>query len=210
MIMFNKLILLLFLTICVSAHAHQPTSSTTMLVEKENNSWVLQISASLTAFQQEIKTHFAETPYKTPEEFQQMVLDHIKNNFDMTFNETQVITLSHGIVKLGHETKVVFEVIGVPSEIQSVFVKNSAFKDIHNSKSALVILKEGFKKEHFVLNGDNNHSLKLLTNQNKFVLETRNQASFLSSKMLFVMLGILAIAFMVKMIMTKKEIDEKQ
>ena len=35
-------------------YSHNPDASTTMLVEKENNIWVLQISSSLTAFQQEV------------------------------------------------------------------------------------------------------------------------------------------------------------
>lgn len=200
--MINKLLLFLFLSITISVKAHQPDVSTTMLVEKENNTWVLQISASLSAFQQEIKTHFAE--YKSPEEFQQMVLEHIKNNFEITFNEDQAITLNNGIVRLGHETKVVFEVFGVPTDIKTVFVKNSAFKDIHKNQSALVLLKEGFNKEHFVLNNKNNHTLKLIKDDNKFVLENMNEASFFSIKTLFILFGILILAFILKTIISKK------
>ena len=102
--------------------AHQADISTTMLVEKENGTWVLQISSSLTAFQHEIRTHFAETPYETPEEFQQMVIEHIKNNLQLSFNDSQNITLGKGDVRLGHETKVVFQVFGIPSDIKSVLV----------------------------------------------------------------------------------------
>jgi hypothetical protein len=207
--MLNKLLLILFLSIGISASAHQPTSSTTMLVEKENNVWLLQISASLVAFQQEIRTHFAETPYQTPEEFQQMVLEHIKSNLDITLNESQAITLSHGIVKLGHETKVVFEVSGMPLDIHSLLVKNSIFKDIHKSKSALVILKAGFKKEHFVLSDENNHTLKLVVDQNKFVLETRNKASFLSFSVLMILIGVLALTLISKIIISKIYLNKK-
>ncbi|WP_397363153.1 hypothetical protein [Olleya sp. R77988] len=182
--------------------AHNPDVSTTMLVEKDDNQWVLQISASLTAFQQEIKTHFAE--YKTPEEFQQMVLEHIKNNFDIKFNDNQAITLSNGMVKLGHETKVIFEVLGVPSDIKKVYIKNSAFKDIHNNKSALVFLKEGFNKEHFTLNNKNNHTLKLVIDDNKFVLETINKASFLSANMGYALLVVLLLGLLY-IIKTKKK-----
>ena len=85
----------------MASFAHNPDASTTMLVEKENNSWVLQISASLTAFQQEIRTHFAETPYKTPEEFQKMVLEHIKNNLEISFNDGENISLGQGNRKAG-------------------------------------------------------------------------------------------------------------
>ena len=80
-----------------------------------------------------------------------MVLEHLKNNLRINFNGKD-ISFGEGIVKLGHETKVVFEVFGIPSDIQTVLVKNAAFQDIHRNQNALVLLKEGFNKEHFVLN----------------------------------------------------------
>jgi len=180
----------------MASFAHNPDFSTTMLVEKENNTWVLQISASLTAFQQEIRTHFAETPYKSPEEFQKMVLEHIKNNLEFSFNDGTLITLGPGMVKLGHETKVVFKVVGIPSEIQSVRVKNTAFKDINRSQSAFFLFKEGFSKEQFVLNNVNNHTLALEVNGNEFVIASENHANLFSNGMLLIVLGAIAATFL--------------
>lgn len=173
--------------------AHNPDVSTTMLVEKENNSWVLQISASLTAFQQEIRTHFADTPYETPEEFQQMVLEHIKNNLHIGFNGGEAISLENGAVKLGHETRVVFQVSGIPSDIHSVLVKNSTFKDIHRNQSTLFLLKEGYTKKHFVLNNDNDHTLSLGVNGKEFVVVGKNEAGLFSSNAGMVLLGVMAL-----------------
>ncbi|MCK0192317.1 DUF6702 family protein [Arenibacter sp. F20364] len=185
--------LLLAVWLSMASFAHSPDVSTTMLVETENNSWVLQISASLTAFQQEIRTHYAETPYQTPEEFQQMVLEHIKNNFQISFNGGEHISFKNGTVKLGHETMVVFEVLGIPSEINSVLVKNTAFKDIHRNQSALVLIKEGLSKEHFVLNNANNHSLSLTAIGNEFVEVGKNEAGLFSSSTGIILLGVAAI-----------------
>ena len=187
------ILLLVVFGFSMASFAHNPNVSTTMLVEKENNSWVLQIRASLTAFQQEIRTHFAETPYQTPEEFRQMVLEHIKNNLHISFNRGEDISFGNGVVKLGHETMVVFEVFGIPSEINSVLVTNSAFKDIHQNQSALVLLKEGFNKEHFVLNNANDHTLSLAVNGNEFVEVGQNEASFFSSSLGVILFGIAAI-----------------
>lgn len=173
--------------------AHNPDVSTTMLVDNGNNGWVLQISASLTAFQQEIRTNFAETPYKTPEEFQQMVLEHIKSNLHISFNEGKAISLENGAVKLGHETRVVFQVSGIPSDIHSVLVKNSTFKDIYRNKSTLFLLKEGYKKEHFVLNNDNDHTLSLAVNGKEFVEVGKNEAGLVASSTGMVLLGVAAI-----------------
>ena len=193
----KKYLLLLIVLFSSLSFAHNPNTSTTMLVEKENNTWVLQISASLTAFQQEIKTHFAETPYKTPEEFQQMVIEHIKNNLNIVFNDSQTITLSKGIVKLGHETKVVFEISGVPLDIKSVFITNSTFKDIYKNQSGLLVLKAGFKKEHFILNNKNSHTLKLIAGDDKFVVEEKKESSF-STTIVYISLALVLVYLIIK------------
>jgi hypothetical protein len=178
----------------IGMKAHQADISTTMLVEKENGTWVLQISSSLTAFQHEIRTHFAETPYETPEEFQQMVIEHIKNNLQLSFNDSQNITLGKGDVRLGHETKVVFQVFGIPSDIKSVLVKNTVFDAIHRSQSALVLLKEGFNKEQFVLNDANNHTVELQVNGNEFAEVEENNTSLISAGLLLIVIaGIAAL-----------------
>ena len=178
----------------IGMKAHQADISTTMLVEKENGTWVLQISSSLTAFQHEIRTHFAETPYETPEEFQQMVIEHIKNNLQLSFNDSQNITLGKGDVRLGHETKVVFQVFGIPSDIKSVSVKNTVFDAIHRSQSALVLLKEGFNKEQFVLNDANNHTVELQVNGNEFAEVEENNTSLISAGLLLIVIaGIAAL-----------------
>ena len=178
----------------IGMKAHQADISTTMLVEKGNGTWVLQISSSLTAFQHEIRTHFAETPYETPEEFQQMVIEHIKNNLQLSFNDSQNITLGKGDVRLGHETKVVFQVFGIPSDIKSVLVKNTVFDAIHRSQSALVLLKEGFNKEQFVLNDANNHTVELQVNGNEFAEVEENNTSLISAGLLLIVIaGIAAL-----------------
>lgn len=193
----NFILFIVIFMLSVTMKAHQANASTTMLVEKENGTWVLQISSSLTAFQQEVRTHFSDTPYETPEEFRQMVLQHIKNNLHIIFNDNQEITLSNGIVQLGHETKVVFEVFGIPSGIKSVVVKNTVFEDINRSQSSLILLKEGFKKEHFVLNNTNNHMLALRVDGNEFVEIVENDSSLFSSGLILVFIAVIAALFLV-------------
>ena len=190
--------------ISMASFAHNPDVSTTMLVEKENNTWVLQISASLTAFQQEIRTHFSETPYQSPEEFQQMVLEHIKNNLEVSFNDGALIALGPGMVKLGHETKVVFEVLGIPSDIKSVRVKNTTFADISRNQSALLLFKEGFSKDQFVLHNANNHILELQVKGNTFVEAGKSKASFFSPYFGLLLIGLIGIGYVFYYVFDKK------
>lgn len=190
----------------MASFAHNPEVSTTMLVEKENNVWVLQLSASLTAFQQEINTHYAETPYKTPEEFQAMVLEHVKKNLHINFNNGEEVTFSKGIVKLGHEIKVVFEVFGTPSDIKSAIITNTVFEDIHRSQGALVILKEGFQKKQFILNETNDYTITLQVNNNQFKQVVEQNASMLSSIVIVSLLGIIGLGFLVINILKRRKI----
>ncbi|MRI00196.1 hypothetical protein GH721_06555 [Kriegella sp. EG-1] len=191
--MFKKILFIGLLLITIGANAHSADTSTTMLVEKENGTWVLQVSASLTAFQYEIRKHFAETPYKTPEEFQKMVLEHLKNNLEISFNKSN-ISFGNGMVKLGHETRVVFEVFGIPSKFENVKIKNTVFEDIQQNKSALMLFKKGFSKEQFILNKDNNHTLLLQVKDNGFIKTNPNKTNHASSNIImYIGLGVVFI-----------------
>lgn len=151
-----------------NVQAHNPDVSSTMLVERADNKWVLQIRTALTAFDYIIKAKDLETPYKTAEEFQALILEHVKDNLQIYFNEQDTVILKNGRVKLGHESSVVFEVVGVPTTVNSVYVKNSSFKDIHRNQSALIILKKGFKKKQFILNKKNDHNMHLKVADSQF------------------------------------------
>lgn len=200
-------LVIIFLTTSLLMQAHQPDISTTMLVQQENDTWVLQITGSLTAFQQEVRSHFAETPYKTPEEFKEMVITHIKNNISIKVNNREsLLILEHGFVKLGHETKVVFQVMGIPDSLTSINVTNTAFRDINRSQSALVLLKKGFSKEHFVLNKSNDFALNLNVEDHKFVKQTDNQANFLSTKILLALVVLGLVVFIYQKIKEKRQV----
>jgi len=152
-----------------SVQAHQTEISSTMLVEQEDNKWILQVRSALTAFDHIIKVNYPPDSFKSAEEFQALVLAHLKENIQVTFNEDEVVTLQNGGVKLGHETIAVFEVVGVPKEIQSVYVKNSGFETISRNQNTLVVLKKGFEKNRFTLNKKNAHALHLQIVDKKFV-----------------------------------------
>ena len=105
--------------------AHQPDIATTLLVEKDNGDWVLQISSSLTAFEQEIAYNFSADSYSNSDEFKALLIEHIKKNFSARFNTNEMIELNEGYVKLGHETNVVFKLANVPENISEVSLEGS-------------------------------------------------------------------------------------
>lgn len=174
----NYIIVFLFWMICFchTVEAHQPELSSTMLIEQADGQWLLQVRSALTAFQYEIKTNYPNRIYKTPEEFQNLVLEHLKKNISVYFNgnEANSIVIKNGYVKLGHETNVLFEITGIPSDIKSLSAKNSTFSEISRNKSALIIAKDGFQKEQFVLDNENQHTVELLVKNDQFELVKRS------------------------------------
>lgn len=60
-------------------------------------------------------------------------------------------TSTSGFVKLGHETNVVFKVIDLPENFNTITLINSTFQNIYRNQSALIILKKEVAKEQFIL-----------------------------------------------------------
>lgn len=176
------------------AMAHQADISTTMLLEKSDNNWVLQIRASLTAFQYEVKEEYGDDAYQTPEEFQNLVIQHVKSNLFILFNQQDTAIIQDAFVKLGHETQVVFTLSGVPETINSAYIKNSSFKDIHRNQSALMVLKKDFPKKHFVLNDANGHAASLIVNDSTFQVVLAEKARGTASSSLLIIGFMLVVA----------------
>ncbi len=163
---------ILSLCLCLfffSASAHQADLSSTLLVEQENNSWILQVRSPLTAFEFEIEKKYGPSAYTSAEEFQELVVQLLQEHVSILFNEHEMGVLEGGLVKLGHETNVIFKVSGVPKEFDNLKVKNSTFKDIRRNQSALVIMKKGFTQKQFVLNNENQHTAQLAVKNAQFV-----------------------------------------
>ena len=195
---------LLLILITWNVQAHQPDLSSTMLVEKKDNKWILQIRSALTGFDYAIKAKFPNEsePYKTSEEFQTMVLKHLKENIQIHFNEGEIAMLQNGAIKLGHETSAAFEVVGVPTTIHSISVTNTSFEKINRNQSALIILKKGFKKKKYTLNTKNQHTMYLEVVDSQFVpaktaaLPTEGSINYSFYGGVLSFLGLLIVVFL--------------
>ena len=174
-----------------NAYAHQPDVSTTLLTQQTNNQWILQVKAALTAFKYEVTDSYPKESYNSPEEFQALVIRHVMENVSIVFDGNKEVELQHSVVRLGHETNVIFEVDGVPETFKSVQFKNSSFKEIPRNQSALVILKKGFTQKQFVLNNENKHTALLKTKDGQFVSTTSGiKSTMFKSSILIGLIGL--------------------
>lgn len=203
----RKLVLVIGFMLCIfSVKAHQPDISATMILEQSKNNWIVQVNAPLTAFQYEIKTVLGKT-YATPEEFQNLLIEYLKANLVIYFNNKDTVTIRQAYVKLGHETSVVFEITGVPESIKNVYVKNEAFKDISRNQNILVIAKEGFAKEQYILNNANQHTATWVVDSGVFKLVTEDVVSstyFNRYTLAILLISILGIVTIVVVRVNKK------
>lgn len=198
-------IILLFSLFSLSISAHQVDVSSTMLVEQSEGNWVLQIRAALTAFQYEVRSAYGEDSYKSPEDFKLFVKELVAKNVDIKFNQGTQCSVSDIQVNLGHETTVFMNVLGVPNDIQEVFVQNSLFQNVHKNRSALIVLKKGLDKNQFVLNEDNNHRLDLIVEGSKFApkYEEISSSQGYTAYIFFGLLSLVLIGFSMYILIKK-------
>lgn len=161
----------------LSANAHQPDLSSVTLIEQESGQWTMQINASMTAFQYEVWNEFGKDAYATPEEFNQLLLSHLREKIELKVNDDAVI-LGDGFVKLGHATAVVFNLSEIPKVMEEVSITNFGFKTIHHSQSVFSIVKEGLDKSQFVLSEENDYQLNVKMKDNQVLVSETSSTDY--------------------------------
>ncbi|MFM7488129.1 MAG: hypothetical protein ACKO13_14560, partial [Cytophagales bacterium] len=115
-----KIFVVVFVFVANMANAHSPDLSSMMIYE-QNGKFLMIIKSSLTAFEGEINYIYGKNAYKTPEEFIQLVIKHVrKSSFVIINNDT--IRFANVQVMLGHETTLFAELTGSPTDYKSIFV----------------------------------------------------------------------------------------
>lgn len=192
----STIIIVTLCVLCLSfkAKAHSPDVSTTLLVQQDDNKWVLQIRAALTAFEYVVAEEFGKSSYSTPEEFREMVLKGVKENTGIIFNKNNSVTLSNGLVKLGHETSVNFELEGTVEDLSSLDFANTTFSAIPRNKGALYVVKQGYDREQFILSKDNDYKVSLKVGESAFEISSPT-ASKKRTYLMYMLLAFSILAF---------------
>lgn len=151
-------ILLLWCSFGVQAHGFD--YSVMRFTETENRTWDLTITSSLDAFRKEVRLHFSDTPYATPEQFNEQLLAHINKTLTLSA-KTKQITLGEGKVSLGHETSVVFKNITFAKNTQKITLTNGAVKDIYRHTTKLIVTPLSSDKQSFILNKSNDFTANI-------------------------------------------------
>ncbi|QXP62276.1 hypothetical protein [Polaribacter sp. HaHaR_3_91] len=189
---------MIFLLMSNTLFAHQPDLSNIVISKTENGQVILQVNSSLTAFQQEVNFVNGEGFYKSPEEFRNLVIKHFNSRFSMIINKKDTLQFKNPKVFLGHETKLVVEIIGLPETINSIQLKNTLFKDIYHSQSIVIFLLEQFPTQKFSLDVDNKYQINLALKKGNWenILEEKMTSNF-KYVGYFAILLVISVVFLV-------------
>lgn len=160
-----SLILLLSFSSVVQAHA--PDLSNLMIYE-QNGHYFLIIKSSLTAFESEINYRFGKNSYKSPQDFQDLVIQHFQQNCNVLIND-DTLKFHHPYVNLGHETTFFAALSNIPQNLHSIEIKNTMFKDMPMNMSELILMLKNLPQKQVILNNDNQHQIKLIIQDNNWI-----------------------------------------
>lgn len=181
--------LVLLLSCFQAGWAHQPDLSSLMMYEQNGKS-ILLIKSSLTAFEGEIDYLYPKGSYKTPQEFQQLVINHFQKNCTVIINGEAIKFVNPQVI-LGHETTIVAELSNRPKTIKSIYLKNELFKDISNSVCEVIFTLNGLPQKQFILGNNLYLDAKLKVENGRWLVEETKIDLY--KKPAFILLGILAV-----------------
>jgi hypothetical protein len=171
------------------AQAHQPDLSSLMIYEQGGKSF-LAIKSALSAFENEIEYSYPKGAYKTPAEFQELVIGHFQKKSFLVING-DTIKFFNPHVSLGHETTLFAELSEIPIDIKSMHIKNAIFGDISHSICEVIITLKDLPQKQFLLTSENKHEATLKLESGTWVM-VENEHPLLSKSML-TFLGIFMV-----------------
>jgi hypothetical protein len=177
------------------------------MIYEQNGKYFLVIKSSLIAFEGEVDYLFGKNAYKTPEEFQLLVIKHFQNNCLVIIND-DTFKLSNPKVLLGHETTVFAELLNAPTKFNSIYVRNTLFKDMPNNMCELILTLKGLPQKQYILNNSNKHEVKLTIENNNWKVVKAMNSSYKTQHLLFgVALSLIVAVVLTITIRRKKNIS---
>jgi hypothetical protein len=115
------------------------------------------------------------------------------------------IKFIHPTVVLGHETTVFAELLNVPDKFNSLYVRNTVFKDMPNNMCELILTLKGLPQKQYILTNENNQEVKLRVENDNWEVEETNASFFKSSNLLLWSLLFLSVLVVVAIAVWRKK-----
>jgi len=133
--------LLIFLILCLStfaAKAHQPNLASLTLVETEGGNWLIQFNCALSALQGIVDAEYTEEAYASPAEFEALVDSLFRQHLELNIEAARV-NLGRIRVSLGHESRILAELINVPTDWKTASIRCSLLEGYSQAQLQFVV-----------------------------------------------------------------------
>lgn len=155
-------IALCFVMFCAQeGWTHNPQVSF-VRISRQQQVWTMSMSSALMAFHSALVDKYPNLDFEKIPHAQLigMVIHHIQQTVDIQANDNQQITLEKGMISPGHQTDLLFELKGMPKEVQSLSVKVNSFEH-DRSHTSILLLSTTANSDKFYLNSDNHYTTYL-------------------------------------------------
>jgi hypothetical protein len=152
--------------------AHSPLISTVAIIKSKENTWSMHISASLSAFQYALTNddRSLQLDSISSDLFQQRVIDLLRRKLRVQIPSGVNIILEDGIVKLGHETEVVFKLSVRENNPRSIKIKNESFLSIAEHYCVVKVITPDGASSNILLEKGNEYSVEVFNSKNGYTL----------------------------------------
>ncbi len=159
----------LWLLVPITVLGYSHPESSTSLFQGENGQWILEIQAARSAFDEVVQEEYTVEGYCPPEAFEELITSLLSNHLSLYFNGRSV-TLNNPMVTLGNEVTVNYK-IDDPGQLETVDIENTFFRHIYNSRSAMVVLKNGMERNLLTLDKNNDYIAHLTMENDGFAVD---------------------------------------
>lgn len=161
-------------------YAHNAQLSTVALVQGKDSKWHLILSASLTAYQIELKNNIPSLNLDSlnADRFQDLLLKHLRSKIKIVANGDYQGILENGRVILGHQTDINFEVSGMPQKLQLLDFQQLGFETLIDHYCIFKIISLENEPGSFILQKDNKYNVVLKETNHVFMQQTINNSLY--------------------------------
>lgn len=159
----------LWLLVPITVLGYSHPESSTSLFQGENGQWILEIQAARSAFDEVVHDEYPVEGYCPPEAFEELITSLLSKHLSLYFNSRNV-TLNNPMVTLGNEVTVNYK-IDDPGQLETVDIENTFFRHIYNSRSAMVVLKNGMERNLLTLDKNNDYIAHLTMENDGFAVD---------------------------------------
>lgn len=173
---------LLLIIVSLNTMAHNPqVSNISITKDAATKKYSLLINVPLLICEDELRNSYPSIQIDSlsKNQFQELLLNHFKKNIQFIANNNDTLLLSKGMLSIGHETQLIFELSGLPQAVHSLHLKYAALSSQYDHFAVLQIYLADKTTGKFVFNNDNKYELSLINKNNKLLLDENQSASSL-------------------------------